>query len=61
VLIYDLSKQGRSASAQFERQGGDLLDLPGKHIRKGAIGLPGVSELQVVRHFTNLSKKKFFD
>ena len=59
MLIYDLSREGRSASAQFERQGGDPLDLPGKHIRKGAIGLPGVSELQVVRHFTNLSKKNF--
>jgi glycine dehydrogenase subunit 2 len=59
MLIYDLSSEGRIASAQFERRDGDPLDLPAKHIRKGAVGLPGVSELQVVRHFTNLSKKNF--
>jgi len=59
MLIYDLSSEGRIASAQFERRDGNPLDLPEKHIRKGAVGLPGVSELQVVRHFTNLSKKNF--
>ncbi len=59
MLIYDLSSAGRVAPAQFERRTGDTLDLPEKHRRKGAIGLPEVSELQVVRHFTNLSKKNF--
>ena len=59
MLIYDLSSEGRIAGAQFERQEGDPVGLPAEHIRKGAIGLPGVSELQVVRHFTNLSKKNF--
>ena len=59
MLIYDLSSEGRIAAAQFERQDGDPLDLPAKHIRNGAVGLPAVSELQVVRHFTNLSKKNF--
>jgi len=59
MLIYDLSSEGRIAGAQFERQEGDPVGLPAEHIRKGATGLPGVSELQVVRHFTNLSKKNF--
>lgn len=59
MLIYDLSSEGRVAAAQFERRDGDPLDLPAEHIRKGAVGLPEVSELQVVRHFTNLSKKNF--
>jgi glycine dehydrogenase subunit 2 len=59
MLIYDLSSEGRIARAQFERRDGGPLDLPAEHIRKGAIGLPGVSELQAVRHFTNLSKKNF--
>ena len=59
MLIYDLSSEGRTASAQFERPDGDALGLPAKHIRKEPAGLPGVSELQVVRHFTNLSKKNF--
>ena len=57
MLIYDLSSEGRIAAAQFERQDGDPLDLPANHIRKGVVGLPAVSELQVVRHFTNLSIK----
>ena len=59
MLIYDLSSEGRTASAQFERPDGDALGLPAKHIRKEPAGLPEVSELQVVRHFTNLSKKNF--
>ena len=59
MLIYDLSSEGRTAPAQFERPDGDALDLPAKHIRKEPAGLPEVSELQVVRHFTNLSKKNF--
>ncbi len=59
MLIYDLSSEGRVAPAQFERRDSDPAGLPVEHIRKGAIGLPEVSELQVVRHFTNLSKKNF--
>ena len=59
MLIYDLSSEGRNAPAQFEKPDGDGVDLPAKHIRKEPAGLPGVSELQVVRHFTNLSKKNF--
>jgi glycine dehydrogenase subunit 2 len=59
MLIYDLSRKDRRAPAQFEMQDVVPLGLPEEHIRKGAIGLPGVSELQVVRHFTNLSKKNF--
>jgi len=59
MLIYDLSSEGRIARAQFEMCDGDPLDLPAEHIRKEAIGLPEVSELQAVRHFTNLSKKNF--
>lgn len=58
MLIYDHSGEGRRAAAQFEA---DLpaSGLPAAHLRSGAIGLPEVSELQVVRHFTNLSKKNF--
>jgi glycine dehydrogenase subunit 2 len=59
MLIYDLSSEGRSAHAQYEAEHDTPTDLPAEHIRGGAVGLPEVSELQVVRHFTNLSKKNF--
>ncbi len=59
MLIYELSSQGRRARSQFPRAK-TLDDLfPKAHRREGSIGLPEVSELQVVRHFTNLSKKNF--
>ena len=59
MLIYDLSAQGRSASAQYEFNQGEGSSIPAGHMRGVPIGLPEVSELQVVRHFTNLSKKNF--
>ena len=59
MLIYDLSSDGRAALAQFEDPSDDFFDLPNHHVRKGGVGLPEVSELQVVRHFSNLSKKNF--
>ncbi|MBO6558259.1 MAG: aminomethyl-transferring glycine dehydrogenase subunit GcvPB [Pseudomonadales bacterium] len=59
MLIYDISSEGRSASAQYEAKTETPDSLPTEHMRKSAAGLPEVSELQVVRHFTNLSKKNF--
>ncbi len=59
MLIYDLSAEGRSASAQYEFHQGEGDSIPADHLRNVPIGLPQVSELQVVRHFTNLSKKNF--
>lgn len=57
MLIYDISARGRSAAAQYERQTDIPGSLPAEHLREAAAGLPEVSELQVVRHFTNLSGK----
>jgi glycine dehydrogenase subunit 2 len=37
----------------------DHRDRVGAHRRKGEIGLPGLSEPQVVRHYTRLSQKNF--
>jgi glycine dehydrogenase subunit 2 len=34
-------------------------DLPESMLRRSPVGLPEVSELQVVRHYTNLSRKNF--
>ncbi len=59
MLIFDHSSEGRSADAQFEKAELTSTNLPAEHLRGSAAGLPQVSELQVVRHFTNLSRKNF--
>ena len=59
MLIYDYSARGRSASAQYESREEMPDTLPAEHLREGATGLPEVSELQTVRHYTNLSRKNF--
>lgn len=58
MLIYDIGSKGRTAKAQYKKNEG-TCSIPASHLREDAIGLPEVSELQVVRHFTNLSKKNF--
>lgn len=58
MLIYELSSSGRKARAQYE-PAGECLAIPSHLRRKKTPGLPEVSELQVVRHYTNLSKKNF--
>lgn len=58
MLIYDHSKPGRAARAQFPGQQ-SCSDLPDHLMRKTAPALPQVSELQAVRHYTRLSQKNF--
>ncbi|MGI9323322.1 MAG: aminotransferase class V-fold PLP-dependent enzyme, partial [Pseudomonadales bacterium] len=58
TLIYDDSAKGRSAKAQYEAAH-STTNLPKEHLRSPDIGLPEVSELQAVRHFTKLSRKNF--
>ncbi|MEP6482930.1 MAG: aminomethyl-transferring glycine dehydrogenase subunit GcvPB [Rudaea sp.] len=59
MLIFELSQPGRMASAQVTSDTSVPDDLP-KHLRRNEpIGLPEVSELQAVRHYTNLSRKNF--
>ena len=59
--IFDISAKGRRAAAQrVELEGADGLDdLPQELLRDQAPGLPEVSELQAVRHYTNLSRQNF--
>ena len=59
MLIFELSSTGRSAAAQYERAELEGNEIPGAHLRRDDAGLPAVSELQVVRHYTGLSKKNF--
>ncbi|MFT3789708.1 MAG: aminomethyl-transferring glycine dehydrogenase subunit GcvPB [Rudaea sp.] len=59
MLIFELSQPGRSAAAQIPAKAAVPADLPERFRRTTPIGLPEVSELQVVRHYTNLSRKNF--
>ena len=59
--IFELGSQARRASAQ-RVDGADeqsLNDLPQHLLRTEPPQLPEVSELQTVRHYTNLSRKNF--
>jgi len=62
MLIFERSRSGRRAAAQHVSSKGlglDLGDDLGEHLRHSPAGLPEVSELEVVRHYTNLSAKNF--
>jgi glycine dehydrogenase subunit 2 len=59
MLIFELSQPGRTAAAQLPAATQIPDDLPEQFRRKTPVGLPEVSELQVVRHYTNLSRKNF--
>ena len=56
--IFDIGAPGRRASAQAPSDG-DVADLPASCLRTEAPRLPEVSELQAVRHYTNLSGRNF--
>lgn len=59
-LIFEKSRSGRHAKSQYPTVAPmSCDDIPANLLRTKAPGLPEVSELQVVRHFTNLSKKNF--
>jgi len=59
MLIFELSQPGRTAAAQLSADTAIPDDLPTQFRRKTPIGLPEVSELQALRHYTNLSRKNF--
>lgn len=56
-LIFELSKEGRTGYSLREPQA--RVCLPEKLARKEAPELPQVSEVDVVRHYTNLSQMNF--
>ena len=59
-LIFDLSKEGRQGYSLPSRTwDAGLDDLPQGLRRASAPALPQVSELDVVRHYTNLSQMNF--
>lgn len=59
MLIFEQSQPGRTATAQMPAALKVPAHLPQQLLRKSPVGLPEVSELQVVRHYTNLSRKNF--
>ena len=59
MLIFEQSKSGRRATAQAPLNRADLSGLPEQFLRKEAAVLPESSEMQTVRHYTNLSRKNF--
>ncbi len=58
MLIFDHAVPGRRARAQMPAAM-PAVDLPAALLRQSPLGLPEVSELQVVRHYTRLSQKNF--
>jgi glycine dehydrogenase subunit 2 len=59
MLIFEQSRPGRVSGAQLPADAELPADIPQSLRRDSAIGLPEVSELQAVRHYTNLSRKNF--
>ncbi len=59
MLIFEQSRPGRVSGAQLPADAVVPADLPRELLRDTPIGLPEVSELQAVRHYTNLSRKNF--
>lgn len=56
--VFDLGAPGRRAAAQHP-PAGEAADLPASSLRATPPGLPEVSELEAVRHYTNLSALNF--
>lgn len=58
MLIFEQSSEGRTAAAQYA-PASYSGEIPDAQLRREKPGLPEVSELQVVRHYTRLSRKNF--
>jgi glycine dehydrogenase subunit 2 len=58
-LIFEQSQKGRYATAQVPRGVKKDIDIPTQFLRQDEPNLPQVSELQVVRHYTRLSRRNF--
>ncbi|WP_454781642.1 aminomethyl-transferring glycine dehydrogenase subunit GcvPB [Legionella sp. WA2022007384] len=59
MLIFELSKKDRQATAQAPKISISKYAIPEELQRKTPPKMPACSELQVVRHFTRLSHKNF--
>ncbi len=59
MLSFEKSQAGRTAGSQVSHKRHDVSDIPAHFLRSDLPHLPELSELQVVRHFTGLSRKNF--
>lgn len=59
LLSFEKSKSGRVVGSQLSQNKHDVSDIPASLLRDDMPRLPALSELQVVRHFTALSRKNF--
>ncbi len=59
MLIFEQSASTRTSNAQVRRTDEAITDIPATFLRESSLGLPECSELQVVRHYTSLSKQNF--
>ncbi|HHL32707.1 MAG TPA: glycine dehydrogenase subunit 2 [Oceanospirillales bacterium] len=59
MLIFEHSKTNRQAFAQAPVASQQSISIPKELLRATPLGLPEVSELDVVRHYTRLSQKNF--
>lgn len=59
MLIFEKSQNGRRAAAQAPQSKASLAAIPEHFQRNKPVTLAEVSELQVVRHYTQLSQKNF--
>ncbi len=58
-LIFELSRPGRTGYSLPENVFGQNPEVPGTLSRKSELSLPEVSEVDTVRHYTNLSQMNF--
>lgn len=59
TLIFEKSVAGRKATSQLPKLTKERSPIPDLMLRKNDPILPEVSELDVVRHYTNLSQQNF--
>jgi glycine dehydrogenase subunit 2 len=59
MLSFEKSQANRVAGSQVSAKSYDVTDIPADLLRDDLPRLPELSELQVVRHFTSLSRKNF--
>lgn len=59
MLIFEKSEDKRKAIAQYPEPEEGAIAIPEQFLRKKPARLPACSELQVVRHYTDLSQENF--
>ncbi|MCV6637533.1 aminomethyl-transferring glycine dehydrogenase subunit GcvPB [Candidatus Albibeggiatoa sp. nov. NOAA] len=59
MLIFEHSSPNRTNTSQYPSSLADISDIPENLRRKQSAALPEVSEMQAVRHYTQLSQKNF--